>query len=74
MTIAGLDVFAIPLSTRFRGITNSALYPFGHGLTYGKIEYSEFALSARSLGMNGEITVTLSSDTPKLDASCFRSL
>ena len=43
---------------RFRGITNSALYPFGHGLTYGKIEYSEFALSARSLGMNGEITVT----------------
>jgi beta-glucosidase len=43
---------------RFRGITNTALYPFGHGLTYGKIEYSDFALSARSLGMNGEITVT----------------
>jgi beta-glucosidase len=43
---------------RFRGITNTALYPFGHGLTYGKIEYSDFALSARSLGMNDEITVT----------------
>ena len=23
---------------RFRDITNTALYPFGHGLTYGKIE------------------------------------
>ena len=44
--------------TRFRGITNTALYPFGHGLTYGKIEYSEFALSARSIGMSGEISVS----------------
>ena len=44
--------------SRFRGITNTALYPFGHGLTYGKIEYSDFALSSRSMGMNGEITVT----------------
>jgi len=43
---------------RFRGITNTALYPFGHGLTYGKIDYSDFALSSRSLGMNGEIAVS----------------
>ena len=43
---------------RFRDITNSALYPFGHGLTYGKIAYSDLAISARSMGMNGEITVT----------------
>jgi len=43
---------------RFRGITNTALYPFGHGLTYGKIEYGEFALSGPSLGMNGEIAVS----------------
>jgi beta-glucosidase len=43
---------------RFRGITNTALYPFGHGLTYGKIEYSDFAISAPSMGMNGEITVS----------------
>ena len=42
---------------RFRDITNSALYPFGHGLTYGKIAYSDFAISAPSMGMNGEITV-----------------
>ena len=43
---------------RFRGITNTALYPFGHGLTYGKIEYSDFALSAPSMGLNGEIGVS----------------
>lgn len=43
---------------RFRGITNTALYPFGHGLTYGKIEYSDFAISSPSIGMNGEIAVT----------------
>ena len=49
---------SLEYKARFRGITNTALYPFGHGLTYGKIEYSDFALSARSLGMNGEITVT----------------
>jgi beta-glucosidase len=43
---------------RFRDITNSALYPFGHGLTYGKIAYSDFTISAPNMGMNGEITVT----------------
>jgi beta-glucosidase len=44
--------------TRFRHITNTALYPFGHGLTYGKIEYGDFAISAPSMGMNGEIAVS----------------
>jgi len=42
----------------FRGITNTALFPFGHGLTYGKIEYSEFALSAPTLSGSGEIAVS----------------
>jgi beta-glucosidase len=43
---------------RFRGITNTALYPFGHGLTYGRIGYSDLALSARGMPMNGEISVS----------------
>ncbi|HET7817489.1 MAG TPA: glycoside hydrolase family 3 C-terminal domain-containing protein, partial [Sphingomicrobium sp.] len=43
---------------RFRGITNTALYPFGHGLTYGSIVYSDFAISAPAMGMNGEIAVS----------------
>lgn len=47
-----------PYKARFRDITNTALYPFGHGLTYGKIEYSDFTISAPSMGMNGEIAVS----------------
>jgi beta-glucosidase len=47
-----------PYKTHFRGIPNSALYPFGHGLTYGKIEYSDLALSSTALPMNGEIMVS----------------
>jgi beta-glucosidase len=44
--------------TRFRGITNTALYPFGHGLTYSSIEYGEFAISSSTMPMNGEISVS----------------
>jgi len=43
---------------RFRDITNSALYPFGHGLTYGRIAYSDFTISAPRMAMNGEIRVS----------------
>jgi beta-glucosidase len=42
----------------FRGITNTALYPFGHGLTYGTIEYGDFAISAPTMAMGGEISVS----------------
>jgi beta-glucosidase len=42
----------------FRGIPNSALYPFGHGLTYGKIDYSDLALGSPTLSMSGEIAVS----------------
>ena len=43
---------------RFRGITNTALYPFGHGLTYGRIEYGELTLSSATMPANGEISVS----------------
>ncbi|HEX3677559.1 MAG TPA: glycoside hydrolase family 3 N-terminal domain-containing protein [Sphingomicrobium sp.] len=46
-----------PYKTHFRGIPNSARYPFGHGLTYGKIEYSGLRLSAPSMPMTGSIEV-----------------
>jgi beta-glucosidase len=42
----------------YRGVPNSALYPFGHGLTYGKIEYGELALGSPTLSMSGEIRVS----------------
>ena len=47
-----------PYKARFREITNTALYPFGHGLTYGKFEYAGLALSAPSVGRNGEIAIS----------------
>jgi beta-glucosidase len=47
-----------PYKTHFRTIPNSALYPFGHGLTYGKIEYSDLVLSSPVLPITGAITVT----------------
>ena len=43
---------------RFRGITNSALYPFGHGLTYGRVEYGDLAISPATMPANGEISVS----------------
>jgi beta-glucosidase len=49
-----------PYKAHFRGIPNSALYSFGHGLTYGKIEYSGLKLSSPALPMNGVIEVNAS--------------
>jgi beta-glucosidase len=43
----------------FRGIPNSALYAFGHGLTYGKIAYVDLNVPNR-MAMNGEIVITAS--------------
>jgi beta-glucosidase len=47
-----------PYKTHFRGIPNSARYPFGHGLTYGKIDYSDLALSSPTMPLNGAIRVS----------------
>jgi beta-glucosidase len=47
-----------PYKAHFRGIPNSARYPFGHGLTYGRIEYSGLRLSAPSMPMTGSIEVS----------------
>jgi beta-glucosidase len=47
-----------PYKAHFRGIPNAALYSFGHGLTYGKIEYSAFRQSAPTLRMNATIEIS----------------
>jgi beta-glucosidase len=39
-----------PYKTHFRELPNSALFAFGHGLTYGRIAYSDLSLSSRTLG------------------------
>jgi beta-glucosidase len=46
-----------PYKAHYRGIPNKALYPFGHGLTYGKIAYADLSAPA-TLAWDGEISVT----------------
>jgi beta-glucosidase len=46
-----------PYKAHFRGIPNSALYPFGHGLTYGKIAYVDLNVPNR-MTMDGEIVIS----------------
>jgi beta-glucosidase len=46
-----------PYKAHFRGIPNSALYPFGHGLTYGKIDYSSLTLSSPTVPSTGRLEV-----------------
>ncbi len=38
---------------------NSALFPFGHGLSYSKFEYSNLKLSSPSFGEKGDIKVSV---------------
>ncbi len=47
-----------PYKAHFRGIPNSARYPFGHGLTYGKIDYSDLALSVPTMPMKGAVQIS----------------
>lgn len=46
-----------PYKAHYRFIPNAALYPFGHGLTYGKIGYSDLSLPG-ALTWNGELLVS----------------
>lgn len=43
---------------RYREASNSARFPFGHGLTYGRIEYSGLAMSGATLAGDGSIIAT----------------
>ncbi|WP_395395939.1 glycoside hydrolase family 3 N-terminal domain-containing protein (plasmid) [Novosphingobium sp. BL-8A] len=40
-----------PFTTRFIGLSNTALYPFGHGLTYGDIAYEDIAVISANDGV-----------------------
>jgi beta-glucosidase len=48
-----------PYKAHYRGIPNSALFPFGHGLTYGQIEYGGLDVSdGGKLAQDGTLTVS----------------
>ena len=46
-------------TARYRETTNTALYPFGHGLTYGAVSYTTPVVSAPTLAWDGEIEVAV---------------
>ncbi|KTT75935.1 glycoside hydrolase family 3 N-terminal domain-containing protein [Sphingomonas endophytica] len=46
-----------PFKAHYREVPNSALFPFGHGLTYGEIAYSGLELSAKTLRAGETLTV-----------------
>lgn len=43
---------------RYREVTDAALYPFGHGLTYSTVTYAPTAVSGTTMPWGGSITVT----------------
>lgn len=46
-------------TARYRETTNTALYPFGHGLTYGAVQYGAPVLSSETLAWDGEIEASV---------------
>lgn len=46
--------------THYREAPNAALYPFGHGLTYGEIVYAKLDMGTGRLTAGGELTVAAS--------------
>ncbi|NIJ99738.1 glycoside hydrolase family 3 N-terminal domain-containing protein [Xanthomonas cannabis] len=47
-----------PYTTHYRDVPNTALFPFGHGLTYGRIDYSDLRLSAPQLTATGRLQLS----------------
>lgn len=43
---------------QFREVPNEALFPFGHGLTYGKVEYGSLGLSSETMPWDGSVEVS----------------
>ena len=48
----------LPYKAQYREVPNSALFPFGHGLTYGKPEYSDISVGSGNLPWNGTIEIS----------------
>ena len=48
---------------RYRETTNTALYPFGHGLTYGAVTYGAVTVSAPTMAWDGSVEASVSVTT-----------
>ncbi len=51
-------------TAKFRGVPHLALYPFGHGLGYGEVQYSPVRLSSPTMAWNGEIAASVTLTNP----------
>ena len=47
-----------PYKAHYRDLADAALYPFGHGLTYGRIDYADLKLDRPTLAWDGAITLS----------------
>ena len=45
--------------SNYLDVSNDPLYPFGYGLSYTTFNYSNIAMSSKDLGMNEELTATV---------------
>ncbi|MFA6220123.1 MAG: glycoside hydrolase family 3 N-terminal domain-containing protein [Erythrobacter sp.] len=43
---------------QFRDLPHEALFPFGHGLTYGRIDYADFTQSSATLAWDGTVEIS----------------
>ncbi|MFT3997387.1 MAG: fibronectin type III-like domain-contianing protein, partial [Asticcacaulis sp.] len=54
-----LDPKVPEYKARYREVTNEALYPFGHGLTYSTVDYGPTTVSSTDLAWSGNLTVSV---------------
>ncbi len=50
---------SVRYTSKYIDSPNTPLYPFGYGLSYSKFDYSDFAISSPSIGMNDTLTVSV---------------
>jgi beta-glucosidase len=48
----------LPFKTHYRTASNAALFPFGHGLTYSRIEYAGLDLGSGKLSVDGSLEIS----------------
>lgn len=66
------DVKETAFKARYREVPNEALYPFGHGMTYGEVSYSATRLSAATL--RGKESLTVSATITNLGTQPLREV